>query len=200
MTFHPRFLKSQFSPSAARIEIDVATRTLILYLGPTPSGTYPVGVGKLNTPSPLGNWAIREKVLFPDWEVLGTRWMGLTVPWGNYGIHGTNAPWSIGNYVSNGCIRMYNADVEKVFEQVYVGTPVHIFGAAYQYRTLRNGSTGYEVLLVQEKLAVLAFYQDTPDGIFGPSTEEAVRAFQRFHALVPDGVVGPATWGKLLSR
>ena len=45
---------------------------------------------------------------------------------GNYGIHGTNRPDSIGYYVSNGCIRMREADVEVLFDMVEVGTPVEI--------------------------------------------------------------------------
>jgi spore coat assembly protein SafA len=52
--------------------------------------------------------------------------MGLSVPGGNYGIHGTNNPPSIGGYVSNGCIRMYNHDVEELFPRVSIGTPVEI--------------------------------------------------------------------------
>ncbi len=54
---------------------------------------------------------------------LGYRWLGL---YGNYGIHGTNAPWSIGRSVSHGCIRMYEEDVEELFESVPMGTPVEI--------------------------------------------------------------------------
>ena len=52
--------------------------------------------------------------------------MGLSIPHGNYGIHGTNNPSSIGGYVSNGCIRMYNHDVEELFPRVSIGTPVEI--------------------------------------------------------------------------
>ena len=43
-----------------------------------------------------------------------------------YGIHGTNAPWTIGYAVSNGCVRMHEEDVEELFEMVRVGTPVTI--------------------------------------------------------------------------
>ncbi|MBR0062266.1 MAG: L,D-transpeptidase family protein, partial [Selenomonadaceae bacterium] len=44
----------------------------------------------------------------------------------NYGIHGTNRPESISGYVSNGCIRMTERDVEELFDAVEVGTPVEI--------------------------------------------------------------------------
>ncbi|CCF15163.1 putative L,D-transpeptidase YkuD domain protein [Brevibacillus laterosporus GI-9] len=50
--------------------------------------------------------------------------MGLSKP--HYGIHGTNNPASIGKYVSHGCIRMYNRDVETLAKLVPIGTPVYI--------------------------------------------------------------------------
>src|SRR5690348_15251970 len=53
---------------------------------------------------------------------------------------------------------------------------------------LRMGSTGPDVARVQSAVAV------TPDGIFGPETDAAVRAFQGRSGLKTDGVVGPATW------
>lgn len=89
---------------------------------------YPCGVGKPSTPSPRGHWRIVVKDPHPTWSALGTRWMGLDVPWGNYGIHGTNAPWTIGHWVSNGCIRMHNQDVEELYDLAPLGTPVHIVG------------------------------------------------------------------------
>ena len=53
--------------------------------------------------------------------------MQLNVPWGIYGIHGTDKPWSIGQAVSHGCVRMYNQDAEELYGKVPVGTPVRIF-------------------------------------------------------------------------
>jgi len=48
----------------------------------------------------------------------------LTLSGGQYAIHGTNVPSSVGGFVSYGCIRMYNQDVLDLFERVSVGTPV----------------------------------------------------------------------------
>ncbi|MEA2993317.1 MAG: hypothetical protein QOD40_2237 [Alphaproteobacteria bacterium] len=48
----------------------------------------------------------------------------LTLSGGDYAIHGTNAPSSVGHYVSYGCIRMYNEDIVDLFDRVAVGTPV----------------------------------------------------------------------------
>ena len=48
----------------------------------------------------------------------------LTLSGGEYAIHGTNRPESIGKYASYGCIRMYNEDIAHLFQRVSVGTPV----------------------------------------------------------------------------
>lgn len=60
--------------------------------------------------------------------------------------------------------------------------------------TLRRGSFGPEVKIVQRKLRL------TDDGAFGPATEAAVKEFQRSAGLTPDGVVGPATWSVLVGQ
>ena len=100
-------------------------RLLNVYRGGQLINTYPVGVGKPTTPTPAGNYKVINKVTNPG-GVLGTRWMGLNIPGGNYGIHGTNNPSSIGKLVSLGCIRMQNHTVEELFPQIPVGTPVQI--------------------------------------------------------------------------
>jgi lipoprotein-anchoring transpeptidase ErfK/SrfK len=48
----------------------------------------------------------------------------LTLSVGEYAIHGTNNPSSIGGFVSYGCIRMLNADISDLYERVSVGTKV----------------------------------------------------------------------------
>ncbi|NQS75728.1 MAG: L,D-transpeptidase family protein [Peptococcaceae bacterium] len=110
---------------SGQITINLAHRRLSHYEGNRLNKTYPVGVGKSTTPTPMGSYSIVTKVIQPG-GMLGTRWMGLSIPTGNYGIHGTNNPPSIGGYVSNGCIRMYNHDVEELFPRVAIGTPVEI--------------------------------------------------------------------------
>lgn len=107
------------------ITINLSTRRLGFHEGGRLVKSYPVGVGKTSTPTPTGSYSIREKIMHPG-GVLGTRWMGLSIPGGNYGIHGTNNPSSIGGYVSNGCIRMHNQDVEELFPRVNIGTAVEI--------------------------------------------------------------------------
>jgi lipoprotein-anchoring transpeptidase ErfK/SrfK len=110
--------------SQGKILITKSSRQLTLWNGNTQVRSYPVGIGKPSTPTPEGNYAIATKILNPG-GMLGTRWMGLNFD-PDYGIHGNNAPWSIGHLVSHGCVRMYNNHVEEVFNLVRLGTPVII--------------------------------------------------------------------------
>ena len=48
----------------------------------------------------------------------------MTLSGGQYAIHGTNAPNSIGGFVSHGCIRMFNRDILDLYGRVRLGTPV----------------------------------------------------------------------------
>ncbi len=112
------------------IRISLSKRRLSLYNYGRLTKVYPVGVGKITTLTPSGNFTIVNKVRYPysypggPLSVFGTVWMGLSKP--HYGIHGTNRPSSIGKYVSHGCIRMYNKDVEELARIVPIGTPVQI--------------------------------------------------------------------------
>ncbi|MBI3181895.1 MAG: peptidoglycan-binding protein [Myxococcales bacterium] len=65
--------------------------------------------------------------------------------------------------------------------------------------TLRLGSRGPSVALLQQKLRAAGFDPGPVDGIFGQRTQAAVRAFQANRGISVDGVVGPVTWGRLLS-
>ena len=66
-----------------------------------------------------------------------------------------------------------------------------IFITKYSFMLLKNGSTGQEVKLLQEKLGLKA------DGSFGPMTEAKVKEWQAANGLAADGIVGPGTWGKM---
>ena len=59
--------------------------------------------------------------------------------------------------------------------------------------TLEPGDEGESVELMQEALAALGYDVGTPDGVFGPGTEEAVKQFQADSGLEADGIAGPAT-------
>jgi len=112
------------APLPMRISVSIKAKILSVYKNGSLFKTYPIACGKVSTPSPIGTFKIINKQVNPGGPY-GTRWMGLSEP--HYGIHGTNNPPSIGTAASNGCIRMYNKDVEDLFNYVTVGTPVTIY-------------------------------------------------------------------------
>lgn len=87
----------------------------------------PVAIGKSTTPTPLGCYTIRRKVLSPNGTNNGVYGkMGIELSNG-YGIHGTNDQNSIGKAVSRGCIRIGSEDEMKVFEQITMFSEVCIY-------------------------------------------------------------------------
>lgn len=180
-----------------RITIDTQSIKLTLSKNGVVQNVYPVAVGKPQTPTPIGDWIIIEKQV--DWGgPFGARWMRLNVPWGGYGIHGTDNPSSIGSAASHGCIRMNNADVIKLYSIVPLGTPVKITGQVFTGRILQLGvQPGSDVAAVQQRLQVLGYYKGDIDGVYGDRTKDAVVAFQTARRLVADGIVGSATYEEL---
>ncbi|MEN6460157.1 MAG: peptidoglycan-binding protein [Syntrophomonas sp.] len=184
------------------IEIDLAKRSLTVFENGKVIKKYPVGVGKSETPSPLGEWRVVDKGV--GWgNGFGTRWMGLNVPWGIYGIHGTDKPYSIGGYVSHGCIRMFNRNVEELYPLIPLGTRVRIvengkiFPGSLKPVKLQIKSSGQKVVYVQSRLKELGLVFDNADGRFGAMTELAVKYYQVWHNLEPTGVVDVETYQSL---
>lgn len=117
--------------------------------------THPIGVGRQDWQTPLAVTRISAKVVDPVWHVphsiqaehaangsplagavppgpdnpLGRYAMPLALP--GYVIHGTNRPWGVGMRVSHGCVRLYPEDIERLFAEVPVGTPVRIINQPY---------------------------------------------------------------------
>ena len=94
----------------------------------------------------------------------------------------------------------YGDDIEIVTD-----APVRDLSPSYPGSPLRLGSSGEAVLTVQGALnRISRNYPAIPkiypvDGLFGPGTEDAVKAFQQIFSLTPDGVVGSATWYQIIS-
>jgi lipoprotein-anchoring transpeptidase ErfK/SrfK len=130
--------------SVGTVVVKTNERTLYYVLGAGRAVRYTVGVGRLGKQW-SGTSMISGKYLRPDWSppadvkrdhpkmpnlIKGgapNNPMGaaaLTLTGGQYAIHGTNMPGSIGGFVSYGCIRMYNADVLDLFSRVGLGTTV----------------------------------------------------------------------------
>lgn len=183
--------------SDERIVVDLNEKILELTKGGKLVKTWPVAVGRSDTPTPIGNWIITQKTYLNAGTAFGTRWMRLSVPWGGYGIHGTNNPASIGTEASHGCVRMQNADVQELYEMVPLGTPVSIIGVVYTGPILKMGDSNDAVRDVQTKLQVLGYYRGDVDGVFGSRTLQAVEAFQKAVGLNPNGQVSIDTYNKL---
>lgn len=171
------------------IIIDTGQLHLTLYRDGKVYRRYPVAVGEPDTPSPIGEWRIIHKG--GNWgNGFGVRWMGLNVPWGIYGIHGTNKPWSIGTRASHGCIRMFNSHVTELYDLVKLGTPVHITGnlrPVVPRPDIGRNNTGRDVVYMQFALRKAGFNPGTADGRFGENMEHAVQQLQLFYGLTPTG-------------
>ena len=127
------------------ILINLPQRKLFLLNDGKVQGNYPIGPGKAAFATPIGSFSVIQMRENPTWYVpksiqdewahagkvvkktvppgpnnpLGGYWMGLSFP--SYGIHGTNAPLSIYDFQSRGCIRMHPDDAGALFRQVKVG-------------------------------------------------------------------------------
>jgi peptidoglycan hydrolase-like protein with peptidoglycan-binding domain len=229
-SFH---LPSSSAAGSKFIIINKANNQLAYYENSQLEKVFRVGTGRSQSLTPEGRFKIVNKIKNRPYYTdnipggdprnpLGNRWLGLNAKgtWGTtYAIHGNNNPSSIGGYVSAGCIRMYDNEVEWLFNQVPVNTTVIItsssksfdsIAAANGYKVtassgesvvpavangtiLKKGSNGLAVKELQHRLTSLGFNTKGVDGVFGPNTEKAVRQFQKAHRLAVDGVVGPAT-------
>jgi lipoprotein-anchoring transpeptidase ErfK/SrfK len=130
--------------AAGTIVVRTSERRLYLILGGGQALRYPVGVGRAGMQW-AGTSTIEGKYIEPAWsppdsirrenprlpDVIPSgsphNPMGvaaMTLVGGEYAIHGTNDPASIGHFVSHGCIRMYNADITDLYQRVGVGTTV----------------------------------------------------------------------------
>ena len=106
---------------------------------------YPIAVGQAGLETPAGLYKIQNKAVNPAWHVPNSPWAGslagTVIPGGTpqnpiksrwlgvydgVGVHGTDARGSIGTNASHGCIRMLIEDVEKLYDEVPVGTPIYI--------------------------------------------------------------------------
>lgn len=126
------------------LTLDRATFTLRLWEDLKLARTYTVAVGQEGLETPEGLYEIQEKEENPTWHVPESDWAGSLagqdIPPGpsnpikarwlgifeGAGIHGTEETWSLGTAASHGCVRMSIPDVEELYDQVEVGTPIYI--------------------------------------------------------------------------
>jgi lipoprotein-anchoring transpeptidase ErfK/SrfK len=127
------------------IAVDRDSKQLRLYKRLHLEHRYAIAVGRAGLETAAGRYKIQEKVVNPPWHVPQSSWAGdlagKTIPPGDpqnplearwmgfhdgQGIHGTADIASLGTAASHGCIRMSVPDVEQLFRQVKVGTPVFL--------------------------------------------------------------------------
>lgn len=125
-----------------RLEISLRRRQVTVYRENKPIKSYPIAIGRKGWETPTGNFQVLQMIQNPKWihpftgeaipggdpeNPLGHYWIGF---WTNgkdwVGFHGTPNPESVGRAASHGCVRMHNKDVEELFGQVSVGTPVTV--------------------------------------------------------------------------
>ena len=166
-------------PEGNWLWIDLPQKTLTLYQGTEALKRYPIASGTWETPSPIGVFYITNRFA-GELGGFGTRFLGLNVPWGQFGIHGTNRPGSIGSNASHGCIRMFIRDSEELYGQVGNWSKVVIQGGPYgqldsSLRALRPGDRNSHVAAVQRRLISLGYLYGNADGVYGAGTAAAVR-------------------------
>ena len=126
------------------LTLDRSSFTLRLWKNLKLAKTYTVAVGMEGLETPEGLYEIQAMEENPTWHVPESDWAGdlagQTIPPGpsnpikarwmaifeGAGIHGTEETSSLGSAASHGCVRMAIPDVEELYDQVEVGTPIYI--------------------------------------------------------------------------
>lgn len=129
-----------FAKNKQLIIVNKTTNELAFFNNGVLERKFKVATGKLDSYTPEGRFKVVIKLKNPPYykynipgghpnNPLGPRWIGINARGTNghvYGIHGTNNPNSIGKYVSEGCVRMYNNEVMWLYDRVQIGAEVII--------------------------------------------------------------------------
>lgn len=120
-----------------KLKIDLSDKSLMLISNDKRVKKYLIAVGADDSKTPTGKFVINQKLVNPTWYFegkvyqpntpenrLGTRWLGISAK--GYGVHGTNDPNVIGTAMTNGCVRLFNEDVEELYDILLEGTEVEI--------------------------------------------------------------------------
>ena len=123
-------------PVHTRILVDLSRKRVTLFHNGKRVLSSTAAIGAPATPTPTGSFYVNQRLIptdphgpFGPGAVGISAFSNVLTGWtqgGPVAIHGTNAPWSIGKAVSNGCIRLPNAKLRRVFAQAVDGTPVVI--------------------------------------------------------------------------
>lgn len=138
-------LQTALNPSTlveqSGVVVDLSDRQVRLYKNWALQATYAIAIGREGWETPTGKFSVTNMQIDPVWRQpftgeivpsgpgnpLGSRWIGI---WSDgeheIGLHGTNEEDLIGQAVSHGCIRLREADIQALYDQISVGTPVEI--------------------------------------------------------------------------
>lgn len=131
----PRAALGGYGVVDTHLIVDRRSLTATLMRGRRPIFRALIGIGRASTPTPEGEFYVRDELTrysSPTYGPLafGTSARSTTLtdwPSGGYvGIHGTDQPWLLPGHVSHGCIRMRNADILRLGRLMPVGTPITI--------------------------------------------------------------------------
>lgn len=125
------------APLEYRVQVDVSERRLRLLQGDRVLRDFPVAVGAPATPTPLGQFFVTVKLrppaisrVYGDWALGLSGYSDVLDQFGTgdgqIALHGTRGTWALGQAVSNGCVRLANADVSELARLLPPGTPVTI--------------------------------------------------------------------------
>jgi lipoprotein-anchoring transpeptidase ErfK/SrfK len=124
------------APVRTRILVDLSEKRVTLYKSGRRVLSATAAIGSPATPTPTGSFYVNQRLIptdshgpFGPGAVGISAFSNVLTGWAQGGpiaIHGTNEPWSIGKAVSNGCIRLPNPVLRKLFAQALNGTPVLI--------------------------------------------------------------------------
>jgi lipoprotein-anchoring transpeptidase ErfK/SrfK len=142
---HPRWTAANLAARyGTYVLVSRETFTLRLYKRLKLVKTYGIAVGMQGLETPAGQYTIDDKQINPSWHVPNSAWAGplagriippgpddpIKARWMGFyngaGIHGTVEDWSIGHAASHGCIRMHIWDVEQLYDQVPLHTPIYV--------------------------------------------------------------------------
>lgn len=170
-------------PDAPRegIVINLADQRLYHFLGDGRVDTMPIGAGAMATSTPEGTTRVVRKKVRPTWyppqsiraedpelpaavapgpdNPLGE--YALYLGWASYLIHGTNRQYSIGRPLTHGCIRLYDADIERLHATVPVGTQVRVVDQPVKVGW-HGGRLYLEVHPTQEQAAAIEAGEEAP--------------------------------------
>lgn len=137
----PQPAKTAPATAETRVVVKLGERRVYVYQGDQVKASYPIATGKTGWDTPTGSFRVFEMLQDPAWthpisrqrmepgknNPLGSRWIAFWSDEVNkIGFHGTPDRNSVGQAVSHGCLRMYDEDVQALYEQIKLGTVVTV--------------------------------------------------------------------------